>query len=88
MVRVAVAAAIAHQAAGQGVLTQWEDRWQRMAGRQCSELFRTPVVEGTRSDQDRSNALFRKTCEGHFEIAIGSRIHNNELQAQPARRRL
>ena len=30
----------------------------------------------------------RKTCEGPFEIAIGSGIHNNELQAQRARRRL
>jgi hypothetical protein len=26
--------------------------------------------------------------EGHFEIAIGPGIHNNELEAQRARRRL
>ena len=32
--------------------------------------------------------LLRKSCEGRFEIAIGSGIHNNELQAQRARRRL
>ena len=32
--------------------------------------------------------LLRKSCEGRFEIAIGSSIHNNELQAQRARRRL
>jgi hypothetical protein len=35
-----------------------------------------------------TNALLRKTCEGRFEIAIGSGIHNNELQAQRARCRL
>jgi len=27
----------------------------------------------------------REACEGRFEIAIGSGIHNNELQAQRAR---
>ena len=59
-----------------------------MAGRQRRELFRAPVVEGTLADQDRTNALLRKSCEGRFEIAIGSGIHNNELQAQRARRRL
>jgi hypothetical protein len=32
--------------------------------------------------------LLRKSCEGRFEIAIGSGIHDNELQAQRARRRL
>jgi hypothetical protein len=35
-----------------------------------------------------ANALLRKTGEGHFEVAIGSRIHNGELQAQRARGRL
>jgi putative tryptophan/tyrosine transport system substrate-binding protein len=40
------------------------------------------------ADLDRINALLRKSCEGRFEIAIGSGIHNNELQAQRARRRL
>src|SRR5271167_1814156 len=59
-----------------------------MAGRQRRELFGAPVVEGTVGDQDRTNALLRKSCEGRFEIAIGSGIHNNELQAQRARRRL
>jgi hypothetical protein len=29
-----------------------------------------PIVEGTASNQDRSNALLRKTCEGRFEIAL------------------
>jgi hypothetical protein len=32
--------------------------------------------------------MLRKSCESRFEIAIGSGIHNNELQAQRARRRL
>ena len=32
--------------------------------------------------------LLRKSCEGRFEIAFGSGIHNNELKAQRARRRL
>jgi hypothetical protein len=59
-----------------------------MVGRQCRELFHPPVEEGTRADQDRTNVLLRKSCEGRFEIAIGSGIHNNELQAQRARRRL
>ena len=36
----------------------------------------------------RPNALLRKTCEGRFEIAIGSGIPNNELQAQGVRRGL
>jgi hypothetical protein len=51
-------------------------------------LFHPPVEEGTVADQDRTNMLLRKSCEGRFEIAIGSGIHNNELQAQRAPRRL
>ena len=35
----------------------------------------------------RSDVLLRKTGEGRFELAIGAGIHNNELQAQLARRR-
>jgi hypothetical protein len=38
--------------------------------------------------QDRTNALLRKTCEGRFEIAIGSGVRNNKLQAQRLRRHL
>jgi hypothetical protein len=60
---IAEAAAIAHQAAGQGELTEWVDRGQRMAGRQRRELFRVPVVEDAAADQDRTDALLRKTCE-------------------------
>jgi hypothetical protein len=41
---------------------------------------------GTRADQDRTNALLRKSCEGRFEIATG--IHLNKLQAQRACRSL
>jgi hypothetical protein len=51
-------------------------------------LFHAPGEEGTATDQDRTNALLRKSCEGRFEIAIGSGIHNKQLHAQPARRRL
>ena len=40
------------------------------------------------ADQDPTNALLRKTCEGRFEIAIGAGIQNNELQTQGACRRL
>ena len=52
------------------------------------ELLHAPVVKGTALDQDRTNASLRKSREGRFEIAIGSGIHNNELQAQRACRRL
>jgi hypothetical protein len=82
------AAAIAHQAASQGVLTVWEHRGQRIAGRQRRELFRVTGVYGTAADQDRTNALLRKSCEGSFDIAVGSGIHYSELQAQRACRRL
>jgi hypothetical protein len=51
-------------------------------------LFHAPGVEGTVTDQDRTNALLRQSCERRFEIAIRSGIHNNELQAQYACRRL
>src|SRR6516225_4736979 len=89
MVRRDDATAIAHKAASQGKFTVREHRGQRMAGRQRRELFRASVVKVTGSaNQDRINALLRKTCEGRFEIAIGSCIRNNELQAQRARRRL
>jgi hypothetical protein len=59
-----------------------------MAGCQRRELFRALVVEGTAEDQDRTDMLLGKSCEGRFEIAIGSGINNNELQAQRARRPL
>jgi hypothetical protein len=74
------------QAADQDVRAQWEDRGQRMAGRQGSELFRAVVKEGTGSDQDRTNTLLRN-CEGRFEIAISSGVHNNKLQPELRRRR-
>ena len=59
-----------------------------MTGRQRRELFHAPVVEGTFVDQDRTSLLLRKSCKGRFEIAIGSSIHNKQLQAQSGRRRL
>jgi hypothetical protein len=46
-VRIAEAAAIAHQAASLDVLTEWKDRGQRIAGRQGRELLHVPAVEGT-----------------------------------------
>src|SRR6516165_12325961 len=57
-----------------------------MAGRQRCELLRAPGVEVTVVDQHRTNMLLQKSCEGRFEIAIDAGIHNNELQAQRARR--
>ena len=59
-----------------------------MAGRHRRELFGVPVEEDTVADQDRTYVLLRKGCEGRFEIAIDSGIHDNELRAQRARRRL
>ena len=59
-----------------------------MAGRQRCELFDLPVEEGAAADQDRTDALLRKTREGRFEIVSGSSVHNNELPAQRAGRRL
>jgi hypothetical protein len=53
-----------------------------MAGCQRRELLHAPIVEGTGTEEDRTNMLLRKCCEGHFEIAIGSGVHNNELQTQ------
>ena len=64
------------------------DRGQRIADLQRRELFRAAVIEITNADQNRTNAPLRKSCEGRYEIAIGSGIRNNELQAQRARRRL
>ena len=60
-----------------------------MAGGQRRELFHARGKEGiTIDDQDRANMLLRKSCEGCFEIAIGSGFHGNQLQAQRARCRL
>ena len=80
VVRIVEAAAIAHQAAGQGVLTQSKHRGQRMAGRQRRKLFGAPVVEGTGPDQDRTYVLLRESCESRFKIDVGTDIHNNELE--------
>jgi hypothetical protein len=57
VVQVAEAAPIAHQAAGQGVLTVLEDRGQRMVGCQRRKLFRALIVKATDADQDRTDAL-------------------------------
>jgi hypothetical protein len=51
-------------------------------------LFHAPGEEVTGDNQDRTNALLRKGCEGRFEIAIGSGIRYNDLQGQLTRRRL
>src|SRR5262249_6098211 len=49
------------------------------------ELLHAPGEKATVGvDQDRTNALLREGCEGRFEIAIGSGVHNNELQAERA----
>jgi hypothetical protein len=71
--------AVTDQAAGRDEVTPAIHRGQRMAGRQRRKLFRSPIVEVTVADQDRTNALSRKSCKGRFEIAIGSGIHNNEM---------
>jgi hypothetical protein len=65
-----------------------EHRGERMAGRQRGEFFRPSSEEGTLANEDRTDALLRKSCEGRFEIAIAPGIRNKELQAQRARRRL
>jgi hypothetical protein len=61
-----------------------------MAGSKGRELFHPLVEEGAAAgaDQGRTDALLRKRCEGRFEIAIVSGIHNSELQAQVTRRGL
>src|SRR6516225_11766321 len=59
-----------------------------MAGRQRRDLFRVPIVKVTAEDQDCTNPLLRKSCEGRFEIGVGSSINHNEFQAQRERRRL
>src|SRR6516164_2532193 len=87
MHQIAEAATIAHQTARLRKLTGWVDRGQRMAGCQRRELLHAPGVEVAVADQDRTNALLRKGCEGFFEIAIGSGIHNNEFHTQRAGRR-
>jgi hypothetical protein len=51
-------------------------------------LFHAPVVKAAVADQDRTNAVLRKSCESRFETAIGIGIHNKELQAERSRRRL
>jgi putative tryptophan/tyrosine transport system substrate-binding protein len=71
VVEIAEAAAIAHKAAGEGELTKWVDRGQRMAGRQRRELFHPPVEEvAAAADRERTNALSRKTCKGRFEMPV------------------
>src|SRR5262249_53733145 len=87
-VKIGEAAAIAHQATGQGEFPVWEDRGQRMAGRQRRELSGAQVVEGTGADKDRTNALLRQRGEGRFEVAVRSGTSKNELHAQRARARL
>jgi hypothetical protein len=60
------AAARAYQAVGQGVLTDWVHRGQRMAGHQRRESFHVPGVQITGADQDRTNALFPR----HHSVQI------------------
>ena len=43
-------------------------------------------VKDSSADQDGTDALLQKSCEGRFEVAIGAGIHNNELHAQRAGR--
>ena len=78
MPHIAETGAIAHQSAGQGVLTPWEDCRERVAGGQRRELFRVAAEEGTGNNHNRTDALLRKSREGRFEIAFGSGILNNE----------
>jgi hypothetical protein len=88
VVHISETAAIAHQPAGQSVFAVWEHRGEGMTGSQRHKLFYAPGEEVTVADQDRTNALLQKSCESCFKIAIGSGIHNNELQAQRSLRRL
>ena len=50
-------AALAHQAAGHGKLTEWVDRGQRMLSGQRYELFRASDQKGSVGDQHRTNVL-------------------------------
>src|SRR5262245_53678303 len=85
---MAATAAIAHQAASQG-RTHGMGISRAAYGRPpAPRVVPCADVEGTHPHEYCTNAPLRKGCEGDFEIAIGSGIHNNELPAQPARRRL
>jgi hypothetical protein len=59
-----------------------------LVGLRAREVFHAPEVEGTVADQDRTNALLRKSCEGRFEVVVGSGTRKNELNAKRARPRL
>jgi hypothetical protein len=58
-----------------------------VAGRQRRELFYPSVEEDAGPNHDCTNTLLRQSCEGRFEIAIGSGARNDELPAQHDRRR-
>jgi hypothetical protein len=60
------------------------DWMHRETARARMRVLRAPGEEGTGTDQNRTDALLRKSCECRFEIAIGAGVQNKQLQAQRA----
>jgi hypothetical protein len=62
----------AHQPAGCGEIARKGDRRNRMARRQCGELFAPGIEECIAADHERAGSQLDQGCEDRIEIALGA----------------
>src|SRR5262249_20712059 len=84
-VRIALARAVAHQAAVKNTLAHAETRRQRMASRQRGQPLPMPGPEPAAPDEQRARAVLDGGCNGRFDVALAADLEDE--QALPYRLR-
>ncbi len=74
-----------HQAAGQYIFPEMIHRGHRMARRQGHELFTTRVEEWIGGHRERLDMLRNDSFECGFDLAVGARPQDMNLQIDRAR---
>src|SRR5215510_9961645 len=86
--RLRKAAAIAHEAAGDGKLTKLGDRRHGVTGCQRPELFVPADEECVGSDHERAGSQLLQRCENRIEVTVSAGLQNTELQSKGPCRQL
>jgi len=80
MVRVANAAAVAHQAPGRGEFGILIDRWNPVPESQCAELVGTAGEECIGTDYESACLQLNQSCEDPLKVEFGARMQDMDIK--------
>src|SRR6266545_3864757 len=81
-VSVGNAAAITHEATGDGELPVFENGWHRVADGKCGELFLVGKEDSAAADHEPACPHLDHVCDGRIELAFGAGIEDTKLHPE------